>query len=89
MVKKRGRVGQRYNIGGDYTCTVGDALNMLISKSTKKGLEPLLDQDRVRPTDITLQVPDTSKFRKETGWKPTKGLEEICDDLLDYWREKL
>ena len=62
---------------------------MLISKSTKKGLEPLLDQDRVRPTDITLQVPDTSKFRKETGWKPTKGLGEICDDLLDYWREKL
>ena len=89
LVKKKGRVGQRYNIGGDYTCTVGDALNMLISKSTKKGLEPLLDQDRVRPTDITLQVPDTSKFRKETGWKPTKGLEEICDDLLDYWREKL
>ena len=89
MVKKKGRVGQRYNIGGDYTCTVGDALNMLISKSTKKGLEPLLDQDRVRPTDITLQVPDTSKFRKETGWEPTKGLEEICDDLLDYWREKL
>lgn len=89
LVKKKGRVGQRYNIGGDYTCTVGDALNMLISKSTKKGLEPLLDQDRVRPTDITLQVPDTSKFRKETGWEPTKGLEEICDDHLDYWREKL
>ena len=79
--------GEVYNIGGDYTCTVGDALDMLISKSTVKDkLEKVLDPDRVRPTDITLQIPDSTKFREKTGWKPTKGLEEICDDLLDYWR---
>ena len=28
--------GEVYNIGGDYTCTVGDALDMLISRSTIK-----------------------------------------------------
>ena len=79
--------GEVYNIGGDYTCTVGDALDMLISKSTVKDkLKKVLDPDRVRPTDITLQIPDSTKFREKTGWKPTKGLEEICDDLLDYWR---
>ena len=79
--------GEVYNIGGDYTCTVGDALDMLISRSTiKDKLKKVLDPDRVRPTDITLQIPDSTKFREKTGWKPTKGLEEICDDLLDYWR---
>ena len=79
--------GEVYNIGGDYTCTVGDALDMLISRSTVKDkLMKVLDPDRVRPTDITLQIPDSTKFREKTGWKPTKGLEEICDDLLDYWR---
>ena len=79
--------GEVYNIGGDYTCTVGDALDMLISRSTVKDkLVKVLDPDRVRPTDITLQIPDSTKFREKTGWKPTKGLEEICDDLLDYWR---
>jgi len=79
--------GEVYNIGGDYTCTVGDALDMLISRSTVKDkLFKVLDPDRVRPTDITLQIPDSTKFREKTGWKPTKGLEEICDDLLDYWR---
>jgi len=79
--------GEVYNIGGDYTCTVGDALDMLISKSTVKDkLKKVLDPDRVRPTDITLQIPDSTKFREKTGWKPTKGLEEICDDLLNYWR---
>ena len=79
--------GEVYNIGGDYTCKVGDALDMLISRSTiKDKLKKVLDPDRVRPTDITLQIPDSTKFREKTGWKPTKGLEEICDDLLDYWR---
>ena len=82
--------GEVYNIGGDYTCTIGDALDMLISKSTVKDkLEKLLDKDRVRPTDITLQIPDSTKFRKKTGWEPTKGLKEICNDLLNYWRSVL
>ena len=82
--------GETYNIGGDYTCTVGDALDMLISKSKQpKAFIKELDHDRVRPTDITLQIPDSSKFREITEWKPTKGLEEICDDLLNYWRSVL
>jgi GDPmannose 4,6-dehydratase len=82
--------GEVYNIGGDHICSVGDALDMLISKSkTPKAFIKELDPNRVRPTDITLQIPDSTKFREKTGWKPTKGLEEICDDLLDYWREVL
>ena len=82
--------GEVYNIGGDYTCSVGDALDMLISKSkTPKAFIKEFNSNRVRPTDITLQVPDSTKFREKTGWKPTKGLEEICDDLLNYWREVL
>ena len=79
-----------YNIGGDETCSIGDALDKLISKSTiSDKLEKLLDQDRIRPTDITLQIPSSEKFREKTGWKPIKGLNEICDDLLNHWREVL
>ena len=82
--------GEMYNIGGDYTCTVGDALDMLISKSRNPDVFiKLVDPDRIRPTDITLQIPDSSKFREKTGWKPIKGLEEICDDLLNHWRKVL
>jgi GDP-D-mannose dehydratase len=82
--------GEMYNIGGDHTCSVGDALDILISKSKNpKAFIKELDPNRVRPTDITLQIPDSTKFREKTGWKPTKGLEEICDDLLNYWRDIL
>tara|TARA_B100000287_G_scaffold318780_1_gene302574 strand:+ start:263 stop:1234 length:972 start_codon:yes stop_codon:yes gene_type:complete len=84
------RYGEVYNIGGDYTCTVGDALDMLISKSTiSDALFKVLDKERVRPTDITLQIPSSDKFKEHFGWKPEKDLTHICDDLLNYWREVL
>lgn len=79
--------GEVFNIGGDYTCNVGFALDTLISKSTiSEKLEKVLDPKRLRPTDITLQIPSSEKFRRATGWVPTKNFENICDDLLDYWR---
>ena len=82
--------GEVYNIGGDETCIVGDVLDILISKSKNPDVFiKLPDPNRIRPTDITLQIPDSSKFREKTGWKPTKGLEEICDDLLNHWRKVL
>ena len=81
--------GEVYNIGGNETCTVGDALDKLISMSTKKDLKKKLDEARVRPTDITLQIPDTAKFRHEFAWTPMKNLTNVCEDLLDYWRKVL
>ena len=83
------KFGEVYNIGGSETCTVGDALDKLISMSTKEGLQKKLDEDRVRPTDITLQIPDTTKFKNEFGWTPKKNLTNVCEDLLNYWRKIL
>ena len=81
------KFGEVYNIGGDQTCTVGEALDKLISMSTKKDLTKKLDKDRLRPTDITLQIPDTTKFRYEFAWTPMKNLTNVCEDLLNYWRK--
>ena len=83
------KFGEVYNIGGNQTCTVGEALDKLISMSTKKDLKKKLDQARVRPTDITLQIPDTTKFRHEFAWTPMKNLTNVCEDLLSYWRSVL
>ena len=82
------KYGEVYNIGGDETCTVGKALDMLISKSDKP-FKKELDNDRLRPTDITLQIPCTTKFQKHFNWKSKKSLSDICDDLLNYWRKKV
>ncbi len=80
--------GEVYNIGGNHTCSVGEILEFLLSKSKKKIIYKI-DKDRIRPIDADLQVPDTTKFKRHTGWKPKYKFEETMIDLLNYWREKV
>ena len=81
--------GQCYNIGGEYSCTVGDMLDYLISISTCKDIKVEVAMDRIRPLDADLQIPDTTKFRNHTGWKPEISFEKTMTDLLNYWRERI
>ena len=82
--------GEFYNIGGTYSCTIEALLNYLISLSPKKdSIKIEVDVERLRPIDADLQVPDTSKFEKHTGWKPEISFEETMKDLLDYWRGRI
>ena len=82
--------GEYYNIGGSYTCTVGDTLNTLISFSDKKDeIKIVTDPERLRPIDADLQIPDCSKFKAHTGWEPQIPYEQTMKDLLDYWRKRV
>ena len=81
--------GEYYNIGGEYTCSVKDTLEYLISKSTVKNIEVTLDMERFRPIDANLQIPNTTKFRNHTGWKPEIEYTKTMDDLLNYWRDRI
>lgn len=89
LVTKNPVAGEYYNIGGTYTTTVREVLNTLIKMSTVKNIDVQIDPDRVRPIDADLQVPDTSKFEKHTGWKPEISFETTMLDLLNYWRERI
>ncbi|MBV8939052.1 MAG: GDP-mannose 4,6-dehydratase [Alphaproteobacteria bacterium] len=82
--------GEYYNIGGTYTCTVRAMLDHLISLSARRqDITVEIDPERLRPIDADLQVPDTSKFERHTGWKPQITFEQTMQDLLDYWRRRV
>lgn len=81
--------GEYYNIGGTFSCSVGEMLDHLLSISTRTEISVEQEEDRLRPLDADLQVPDTAKFRKHTGWKPEIPFEKTMQDLLDYWRKKV
>jgi GDP-4-dehydro-6-deoxy-D-mannose reductase len=77
--------GEAYNIGGTTTKTVGEFLEILKSKAKapiSSGVDPAL----LRPSDVTLQIPDTSKFEKATGWKAKYSFEESVENLLAHCR---
>jgi GDP-D-mannose dehydratase len=77
--------GEAYNIGGKTTMKVGEMLDIMIKMSNKK-ISIKQDPKRIRPSDVTLQIPDISKFVAKTNWQPTISVEKTFKDLLDYWR---
>ena len=82
--------GEYYNIGGAFHCTIREMLQHLISLSSAKDqIKIEIDPARLRPIDADLQVPNTSKFNRHTGWKAEIPFEKIMADLLDYWRGRV
>jgi len=81
--------GEYYNIGGTYTCKVGDTLKTLLSFSTRNDITVQVDPERLRPIDADLQIPNTAKFNAHTGWNPEISYEQTMRDLLNYWRERV
>jgi GDP-mannose 4,6-dehydratase len=81
--------GAYYNIGGTYTCTIGEMLQTLISMSSVKSIAVETDPERLRPIDADLQVPNTAKFKAVTGWEPVIPFHQTMSDLLEYWRDKV
>jgi len=79
--------GEVYNIGGQETMTVGEMLNRLLKFSKVKDIKVEVDSARLRPSDVTLQIPCIDKFVKATGWKPEIKFEKTLEDTLNYWRD--
>ena len=83
-----GKYGEVYNIGGNVTMSIKQMLEELL-KMTDKKIEVIVDPSLLRPSDVTLQIPDTSKFERFTGWKPEIPFTQTLKDILDYWRERV
>jgi len=81
--------GEYYNIGGTHVATIREMLECLINKSTFKGIKYEVEESRLRPIDADLQIPDTNKFFKHTGWETEIDFDTTMQNLLDYWREKV
>jgi GDPmannose 4,6-dehydratase/GDP-4-dehydro-6-deoxy-D-mannose reductase len=80
--------GEVYNIGGARALTIGAILDILKSLAVVP-VEHTVDPALLRPSDVTLQVPDTSKFLAATSWKPEIPVETTLRDLLDWHRQRV
>lgn len=88
LLSQKCTYGEVYNIGGNRTMTIGEALDILLSFSDTE-FKVEVDPKLLRPSDVTLQISSTDKFHKETGWIPEIPLEKTLEDMLKYWREEL
>lgn len=84
----KGKPGEVYNIGGEKIIKVGEFLDVLKKLAVCK-IPSKVDPKLLRPVDVTLQIPDTSKFRKTTNWKPKYTFEQSIQHLLNHCREEI
>ncbi len=85
LAAKKGKIGEIYNIGGNKIISVGEFLKELILLSKVK-VNTKIDKKLLRPQDVTLQIPQTSKFKKHTGWKAVVPFKVSVKKLLEECR---
>ncbi len=80
--------GEVYNIGGEISMTIRQLLTCF-SALTDAKFEIQVEKSRLRPIDVTLQIPDSSKFKKATWWEPETNFWTTLRDILEYWRNRV
>jgi len=80
----------------DYVCatgishTVGDLVNYTFDKLK---LDPSkyikTDEKYFRPEELDVLKGDSSKLRNRLGWEPKYSFEDMIDEMIVYWDEKI
>lgn len=86
MLSEKGESLTPYNIGGIDVLTVGEFLDKLIEHA-KCPIEHYVNNDLLRPKDVTNQVCDSSRFIKLTGFVPKYTLDDSIQWLLECCRD--
>jgi GDPmannose 4,6-dehydratase/GDP-4-dehydro-6-deoxy-D-mannose reductase len=67
---------------------VGQFLDTLKRKA-RTPIRTRQDPTLLRPSDVTLQIPDVTKFIEATGWVPEHTFDDSVEHLLAYWRAQV
>jgi nucleoside-diphosphate-sugar epimerase len=80
----KGKPGEAYNLCATTTYEIGELLRTAIRLSgVKAEIRPAAHL--MRPSDEKIIFGSTDKFRKRTGWKPLRTMEQTLSSMLDYW----
>src|SRR3990167_4381934 len=82
--------GEVYNIASGVTRTIRSIIEIMSEYAGVNGSFKVEQSSKfMRPSDISVLLGDSTKFRNITGWEPTIAWEKTCQDLVDYWKERV
>jgi len=84
----KGRPGEAYNLCATKTHKIGAILDSAISLSGVKA-EVKKVRHLMRPSDEKIIFGDTSKIRRDTGWKPVRTIQQTLISMLGHWEKVL
>jgi len=82
----KGEIGEIYNIGAGKNINLKKFLDELTKLSSKKIITKI-NKKFLRKTDIKKQIPNSSKFKKATGWQIKQDFKNSLRDFLDEIRD--
>lgn len=88
LAATKGKIGEIYNIGGNKIISVKNFLQEL-NKLSKCKIKCSIDKSLLRPQDVTLQIPDVSKFKRHTGWQAKINFKDSVKKLLNECRQSI
>lgn len=74
-----------YNVASGRGTTIRELLATLIGLA---GLDVEIQRDPARWREADSRVGDAARLSQTTGWKPSRSIEAILSELLDYWRQE-
>jgi GDP-4-dehydro-6-deoxy-D-mannose reductase len=81
-----GKRGEAYNLCASSTHEIGSLLRTAIRLSgVKAEIKPAARL--MRPSDEKIIFGSTEKFRKDTGWEPTRTVEQTLSSMLQFWEQ--
>jgi UDP-glucose 4-epimerase len=83
--------GQAFNIGGEEEISIRELAERVISVTGSSSRIEYVSYEDAYPAgfeETMRRVPDTTKLRNLTGWKPKYRLDEIIKDIENYFRIK-
>jgi GDP-4-dehydro-6-deoxy-D-mannose reductase len=83
-----GKPGSTYNLCASRTHVIGDLLKTAARLSgVSAQIQPV--PRLMRPSDERIIFGDTSKIRRDTGWKPLRSIEQTLESMLAHWEQTL
>jgi GDP-4-dehydro-6-deoxy-D-mannose reductase len=78
---QRGTPGEAYNVASGTGYSVQQVLDRVVARTGTRAV-PTEDPALVRPVDVPSLIGDPRKLQHATGWRATRSLDDIIDDLL-------
>ena len=87
LLSEKGKPGEVYNVSGEKVYQVKEIIP-LIEKEIGLKLNVQVDPALLRPSDEPIIFGDSSKLKKDTGWKQQYSLENTISDMMRYLKQK-
>jgi GDP-4-dehydro-6-deoxy-D-mannose reductase len=78
---RQGAPGEAYNVSSGTGWSVREVLDRVVARAGVRAV-PTEDPSLVRPVDVPALIGDPRKLQRATGWRATRSLDDIIDDLF-------